>query len=121
MTNYVGQLHTGTIMVPGDTCTSPSGEFTLLFDPQDGSVEVLQSGFPHPLWSTQTRNQDAAQLIMQDDGNLVLYNSQGAQPENAIWSSGTYGSTNVNAFMQDDGNFVLYTPVWDTGTYQASK
>jgi hypothetical protein len=61
-------------------------------------------------------------LIMQSDGNLVLY-----QGSTALWASGTVGSGADEAILQDDGNFVVYTsagsPVWasntagDTGDY----
>ncbi len=55
-------------------------------------------------------------LIMQDDGNLVIYNSAAK----VIWSSFTQTSPGF-AIMQRDGNFVLYepdglTPFWATGT-----
>ncbi len=53
-------------------------------------------------------------LVMQADGNLVLYSS-GA----AAWATGTNGRTNVKAVMQADGNFVLYqgaSPLWATNT-----
>jgi hypothetical protein len=55
------------------------------------------------------------ELIMQGDGNLVLY-----QNGTALWASGTAGSAAGEAVMQTDGNFVLYTssgsPVWSSGT-----
>jgi hypothetical protein len=61
-------------------------------------------------------------LIMQSDGNLVLY-----QGSTALWASGTVGSGADEAILQGDGNFVVYTsagsPVWasntagDTGDY----
>jgi hypothetical protein len=56
-------------------------------------------------------------LVMQSDGNLVLYqNGVGA-----LWASNTFGSTGATAAMQSDGNFVLYNtaakPLWSTGTY----
>jgi hypothetical protein len=55
-------------------------------------------------------------LVMQTDGNLVLYGA-GMHP---LWSSGTGGAGANRAVMQADGNFVLYrannTPVWWTGT-----
>ena len=52
-------------------------------------------------------------LLLQTDGNLVLYGS------NAIWNSGTSGSGATRLVMQTDGNLVLYnvnTPVWFTAT-----
>lgn len=56
-------------------------------------------------------------LIMQNDGNLVLYRTGGP----ARWATGTYGRTVARAIMQYDGNFVLYgpggEPIWTTATY----
>ena len=52
-------------------------------------------------------------LILQTDGNLVLYN------RNAIWDSHTGGSGATRLVMQTDGNLVLYnvnTPVWQSQT-----
>ena len=54
-------------------------------------------------------------LILQGDGNLVLYS-----PSRAIWSTGTAGKGGAHLAMQDDGNLVLYRydwkPLWQTGT-----
>ena len=55
-------------------------------------------------------------LVMQGDGNLVLYVEGGA----ALWSSDTFGTGSDRAVMQGDGNFVVYDatnqPHFDTGT-----
>ena len=45
-------------------------------------------------------------LLMQDDGNLVLYRQSDRK---AIWASHTSGSGAKRAVLQQDGNFVLYT------------
>ncbi|SMC17106.1 D-mannose binding lectin [Andreprevotia lacus DSM 23236] len=45
------------------------------------------------------------QLILQDDGNLVLYRLTDHRP---IWASGTNGKAVSKAIMQQDGNFVIY-------------
>ncbi|MBW8684763.1 M57 family metalloprotease [Chitinophaga rhizophila] len=55
-------------------------------------------------------------LVMQTDGNLVLY-----YYNVALWSSSTGGNPAINrAIMQGDGNFVLYdtnnAPRWSSGT-----
>ena len=56
-------------------------------------------------------------LILQPDGNLVLYDQDG-QP---AWASGTDGREVSSATMQDDGNLVLNSPngdpVWASDTY----
>lgn len=59
----------------------------------------------------------AWELLMQDDGNLVIYDTTGA----ARWASNTYGNPGASALMQDDGNFVVYdskyNALWATNTY----
>lgn len=68
------------------------------------------------LWSSGTYGKKTASLIAQPDGNLVLYNTDGYP----IWASGTYGAGYSTLVMQTDGNLVLYgsgRPVWSSGTY----
>jgi hypothetical protein len=67
-------------------------------------------------WNTGTGGTGAHHLIMQTDGNLVLYDKVG-QPK---WFSGTGGNPNARAVLQSDGNLVLYSsngvPIWSTLT-----
>lgn len=58
-------------------------------------------------------------LVMQGDGNFVLYAGSTAK-----WQSGTYGNPNAWVVMQGDGNLVVYSPgpynvhaLWQSGTY----
>ncbi len=55
-------------------------------------------------------------LILQRDGNLVLYGPR----EQTIWSSGTQGMPIEKCIMQGDGNLVLYLsngqPAWSSNT-----
>lgn len=57
-------------------------------------------------------------LVMQGDGNLVIYTRGGAP----AWNSGTSGAAGAHLALQDDGNLVIYrgdgVPVWWTGTYR---
>jgi hypothetical protein len=64
-------------------------------------------------------------LIMQGDGNLVLYTVTAPGVTAAIWASNTVTPANHPrerhlAIMQGDGNFVVYrrngSPLWATGT-----
>jgi hypothetical protein len=56
-------------------------------------------------------------LLLQNDGNLVLYR---LIDNHALWATGTNGQNVVNALMQNDGNFVLYlgngSPCWASNT-----
>lgn len=56
-------------------------------------------------------------LILQADGNLVLYRTQF---DHALWASNTQGSPVAYVIMQNDGNLVAYsangTAYWATGT-----
>jgi len=64
---------------------------------------------------------DQVKLILQSDGNLVLYDYWRAYPNDATacWASNTAGyGSNVYAVNQLDGNFVLYYNSGGTrGTY----
>jgi serine/threonine protein kinase len=44
-------------------------------------------------------------LVLQEDGNLVLYDCHSSK---SIWASNTNGRKPLSAVMQDDGNFVVY-------------
>eukprot|EP01133_Synstelium_polycarpum_P012471 gene12471-14630_t len=61
-------------------------------------------------------------LVMQDDGNLVLYHTTSWLPHNAKWSSQTCnkGHGPFRFTMQADGNAVIYDsinhPTWATNT-----
>ena len=73
------------------------------------------------LWATGknsiTSPNGKYQLIVQGDGNLVLYNMT-TNPAGVLWASNTVGSgSNNQLIMQYAGNLVLYsgsTPVWAT-------
>ena len=60
-------------------------------------------------------------LIMQTDGNLVLYRMVSGQQSTALWYTSTHGTGAQKAIMQTDGNFVVYdasnTARWLTWTH----
>ncbi|AXF22186.1 peptidase S53 [Burkholderia pyrrocinia] len=61
------------------------------------------------------------ELVMQDDGNLVLYNTTNGA---AVWNSGTHGNAGAYAVFQTDGNFVVYSAsgkaLWFSSTNSTS-
>lgn len=75
--------------------------------------------------STYTQYGARTWLIMQSDGNLVLYTTgtPGTGPRRACWATNKYDKgLNSYAIYQDDGNFVVYygfgayTPLWASNT-----
>jgi hypothetical protein len=114
------------------TVSLPAGKQTLTVDQDNGGWNIrymtfTSSGTTSPGCGELTANASLAAnqsvascngdytLIMQGDGNLVLY-----QGGTALWASNTVGSGADEAIMQGDGNFVLYTnagtPVWASNT-----
>jgi hypothetical protein len=69
-----------------------------------------------PLWHAGTHDSGATAAVMQSDGNLVVYDDAGT----AMWASGTSGYDWSAALVQDDGNLVIYSSdgkaLWGTDT-----
>src|SRR6202020_771621 len=68
------------------------------------------------LWASNTVGSGADKAIMQGDGNFVLYTSAGTP----VWASDTAGNTGAYLTVQNDGNVVIYSAsgaaLWSTGT-----
>lgn len=77
--------------------------------------DVLQPGAELAADNQVTSANGQYTLVMQQDGNLVLY----AKPGKAIWDTHTQGR-GLKAVMQKDGNLVVSTPagkpLYDTAT-----
>ena len=69
------------------------------------------------LWHTSTQGRSPGFFVLQGDGNLVIYGADGRP----YWASWTQGRGGNSLYMQGDGNLVLYTsggqPVWHTSTH----
>jgi regulatory protein YycI of two-component signal transduction system YycFG len=68
------------------------------------------------LWASGTDGKMISFLAMQRDGNLVLYD----RSYRPLWYSGTAGFNLARLIIQQDGNLVLYStynqPLWNTAT-----
>jgi hypothetical protein len=75
--------------------------------------QTLQRGTDHDRLKSASGTYS---LIMQEDGNLVLYKAGG----HALWASNTAGTDSQRAVMQNDGNFVIYKvndqAIWASNT-----
>jgi peptidoglycan-N-acetylglucosamine deacetylase len=81
-----------------------------------GDGNVVLYGPSGARWASRTVGSGANRLVMQGDGNLVAYTASGR----AVWNSSTAGSGADRLVVQSDGNAVLARPdgrvVWATGT-----
>ncbi|MFJ3200119.1 hypothetical protein [Streptomyces sp. NPDC086989] len=96
-------------------------------EPYDRRETVLSVGQRLTPGQKLTSPTQSTELVMQADGNLVLYalgNPGG--PRLPLWNSATYGNPGAYATMQADGNFVIYREggsaqtgggIWHTDTY----
>gem|GEM_PF-2460509 len=84
--------------------------------PPPAVVETLPAGALLPARGTLVSPAAGYRLVLQDDGNLVVYTSADVP----VWWSATVGSGASLLAVQGDGNLVLYTaagtPVWWSGT-----
>lgn len=110
-------LVTGGKLITGTTLTSPSGRYILGLQP-DGVLE-LRCG-QNVIWKVgKAGSSGTAYLIIQTDGNLVLYMDQGAS-QVPLWDSGTFTSDIQRLRVDDNGNIILETANclrnWASGT-----
>lgn len=114
-------LYSGYALNRGGTVMSCNGRY-LLVHQTDGNVVLYflniagNPGSGTAVWATNTGGRSTTQLVMQKDGNLVLYG-----PTGWIWQTYTYGNP-VGAFVkvQADGKLVMYRGD-ETGTLWASR
>jgi len=67
------------------------------------------------LWNSGTNGKKGYKAEMQGDGNLVVYDGEGT----ALWNSHTGGHPGAGLDLQTDGNLVIYAgshAVWSSGT-----
>ncbi len=114
------RLNPGNALMPGQHLLSQNRIYTLSLQ-KDGNIVLrkavnLKSKKKHILWTSGTSGK-VTKLLMQQDGNLVLYHNN-----NAIWNAGTNGHPGAYLVLQNDGNVVIYSknnkPLWSTNTAQ---
>jgi len=96
-----GILQPNSILFVDGSCVSPDGRYHLDVQ-KDGNVVLYR--FNEKIWSAGTTGSSATKLIMQPDGNLVLYGDSGGP----LWSSNTAGNPGAQLRVQTDGNMVIY-------------
>jgi hypothetical protein len=101
-------------LYPDEEISSLSGQFHFKYQ-SDGNLVLYAGG--NPIWSSVTDGTSSGFVIMQTDGNLVMYDAN----EVPVWDSdGSFGHPGAFLQVQDDGNVAIYdtnlTPLWCTCT-----
>lgn len=94
-------LTVGQRLVSGAALQSPGGTYRLVMQSDGNLVERRVAGNA-AIWTSRTAGRAGAGLIVQTDGNVVVYPRTGR----AVWSTRTSGS-GVTFSIQDDGNLVV--------------
>lgn len=97
----------GGVLRPGASIAALDGSATLLNDPVNGPQLTDSCG--HPLWSA---GEGPGRLVMQDDGNLVLYTREG-QPAWATDTGVPSGASSVLLLSGSTGAGNLTLSVFD--------
>jgi serine/threonine-protein kinase len=108
-----GRLLSGGFLRPGQHLASPNGHFTLTMQTDGNLVEAANR--KTPIWATATSGNFGAYVVMQSDGDLVVYprgRSAPApgQPTPALWSSGTFGHPGSHLELSNGGNLMVVAP-----------
>ena len=74
----------------------------------DGNLVVYKW---HPIWASNTWNQRGFRILLQQDGNLVMYTKENQYfGERPIWNTKSYShgaNRRMRLTMTNDGNLVL--------------
>jgi hypothetical protein len=108
------QLLVGQTLSRRQTLTSPSGGFILAYQ-DDGNLVLYPYDQDGAIWASNTDGNSVGECVLQEDGNLVVYNREGR----AVWASGTDGQPVIRLIVQDHGVLALTdatgTKIWSVG------
>jgi hypothetical protein len=96
-------LFPGQVLFPGQSLQADDNGHTLVMQ-NDGNAVLYNTRNGQPTWASNTQGINPRDLIMQADGNLVVYDRSG-QPR---WASNTFNNPGAYLDVQNDGNLVIY-------------
>jgi hypothetical protein len=111
--DYRGEaLAVGDVLARNQYLASESLVTQLVFQ-GDSNLVLYNNGVP--LWSAGTYGLNGTRVVMQSDGNLVMYRADNS----VAWHTATWGHPGAYLRLQADGNVMIRqseTVVWSTGT-----
>jgi serine/threonine protein kinase len=107
-------IPSGGFLEPGHAIRSPNGRYTLTMQ-SDGNLVDYRILGKVPIWQSGTSGNFNAYVVMQSDGDLVVYppgRSAPApgQPTSALWSSDTWRYPGSSASLLNNGRVVIRLP-----------
>jgi hypothetical protein len=109
----INVLNSGQSLNLGQNLLSTDNNSVLAFQP-NGNLSLIQNF--RTIWTSNTSGRGGTRVVMQTDGNLVMYDQQNI----AVWHTRTPGNTNnPRLILQTDGNLVLYSgtsALWHTNS-----
>lgn len=106
-------LTAGGALHKDDFMLSTNGRLVLTLQ-YDGNL-VLYSDFKK-VWETGALGTNADRVVMQSDGNFVVYDNN----NRVLWNTATHGNANARLLIQNDGNLVMYSSInvvlWTSNT-----
>ena len=104
ITKYMGsQLTKGSKLNINEYLRSPDWRYFLAMQ-DNGVLSLYTAGQTQTLWASDTNGKSGKYVIMQNDGNVVIYSDT-----KALWASDTNGKGLGTLTLQNDGNLVLYS------------
>jgi hypothetical protein len=102
------RLNRDQYLLDGGYLISPNGRYRATVT--SGNLVVMDMQAPTSVkWTSSSSGNSGSGLLMQGDGNLVMYSNAGQQTATPIWNTYTNGTGAGNYLvMQDDSNLVVY-------------
>jgi hypothetical protein len=110
-------LRGGQTLAAGQSLVSGDNHYVLTLRTDGDLVLYIANGLSlgRVLWTSGTAGDAGDHAVLQNNGNLVLYDAN----NQTLWSSNTSTAGCANLVVQEDGNLVLYNAkhaVWATST-----
>ncbi|MBF0425265.1 MAG: hypothetical protein HQL66_05560 [Magnetococcales bacterium] len=106
-------LPSGTMLGKGQAVVSADNNYMATFQ-DDGNFVLYDLKFKRSTWASNTSGKTSDRIVMQPDGNLVIYNGT-----SAVWASNTAGKSGAYLKLWTDGNLTIVqgsSIVWASNT-----
>lgn len=95
-------LEPNEVLLGNEAISSCNDRFTLWMQ-GDGNVVLYENATGRPLWNSRTVGTVDPVLVMQTDGNFVLYDGAGTP----AWHASTHGNPGATMRVTDTGNLLI--------------